>query len=63
MLTAVAPAELVQLGDEILAEVEEMAYLYDRPLRLDSTRTEEVLGVTATPFEEVLEEIVRGARS
>ncbi|MFD8694048.1 NAD-dependent epimerase/dehydratase family protein [Kitasatospora purpeofusca] len=63
VLTAVAPAELVQLGDEILAEVEEMAYLYDRPLRLDSTRTEEVLGVAATPFEEVLEEIVRGARS
>ncbi len=62
-LTAVAPAELARSGNEVLAEVEEMAYLYDRPLRLDSTRTEEVLGVTATPFEAVLDEIVRGARS
>ncbi|MFC5661866.1 NAD-dependent epimerase/dehydratase family protein [Kitasatospora misakiensis] len=63
LLTAMPPAELARSGDAVLAEVEEMGYLYDRPLRLDSTRTEELLGVTATPFEAVVEETVAAPRA
>ncbi|MFE7560614.1 NAD-dependent epimerase/dehydratase family protein [Kitasatospora sp. NPDC057500] len=61
-LTAVPVAELAGSGDEILAEVEEMGYLYDRPLLLDSSAAREVLGVAATPLEAVVEEIVRDLR-
>ncbi|MFF8768596.1 NAD-dependent epimerase/dehydratase family protein [Kitasatospora sp. NPDC015120] len=61
-LTAVPAAELAGTGDEILAEVEEMAYLYDRPLLLDSALTRQVLGVAATPLGTVVEEVVRDLR-
>ncbi|MFF7456739.1 NAD-dependent epimerase/dehydratase family protein [Kitasatospora sp. NPDC008115] len=61
-LTAVPVTELAGSGDEMLAEVEEMGYLYDRPLLLDSSATREALGVAATPLEAVVEEIVRDLR-
>ncbi|MFE7189865.1 NAD-dependent epimerase/dehydratase family protein [Kitasatospora sp. NPDC057541] len=61
-LTEVSRAELARSGNEILAEVEEMGYLYDRPLLLDSTVTRETLAVAATPLETVVEESVRALR-
>ncbi|MFD0275428.1 NAD-dependent epimerase/dehydratase family protein [Kitasatospora sp. NPDC127111] len=63
-LTALSPEELARAGeaDEVLAEVVEMGYLYYRPLLLDSTRTEEVLGVSATPLDTVLAETARSLR-
>lgn len=49
-------ATLRALGetDAILAEVVEMAYLYERALQLDATATREALGVAASPLEQVL---------
>lgn len=49
-------ATLRALGeaDPILAEVVEMAYLYEQPLRLDSTATRALLGVEASPLEQVV---------
>lgn len=41
-----------------MAEVPEMAYLYDRALRLDASETERVLGVRATALDLVLKELV-----
>ncbi|MEV6978514.1 NAD-dependent epimerase/dehydratase family protein [Kitasatospora sp. NPDC093806] len=62
-LSSITTAELARVPgfEEMLAEVAEMAYLYDRPLLVDSARTEEVLGVTATPVAVVVAETVRGS--
>lgn len=40
--------------DSILAEVVEMAYLYERPLRLDAAATRNALGIEATALEQIL---------
>ncbi|MFB6889000.1 NAD-dependent epimerase/dehydratase family protein [Kitasatospora sp. NPDC056327] len=61
-LTELPRTELARSGNPVLAEVEEMGYLYDRPLLLDSTRTERALGVAATPLEAVVEETVRASK-
>ncbi|MGO4702270.1 NAD-dependent epimerase/dehydratase family protein [Dyella sp. 2RAB6] len=49
-------AALRTLGetDSILAEVVEMAYLYEQPLRLDAQATRAMLGIAASPLEQVL---------
>ena len=49
-------AELQGLAavDPMMREVAEMAYLFDAPCVLDSTHTQQVLGVTASPQEEAL---------
>jgi nucleoside-diphosphate-sugar epimerase len=49
-------AELVALGarNSIIHELVEMAYLFDRPWRLDATHAERVLGVQATPLDAAL---------
>jgi hypothetical protein len=56
ILRAMPVEELRKLGesDPIMAEVVEMYYLNDRPHVLDSTRTERLLGVHATPVDQVL---------
>ena len=41
-------------GDSIMHAVIEMLYLLDAPCVLDASATERALGVTATPFDEVL---------
>ncbi|NOK17005.1 NAD-dependent epimerase/dehydratase family protein [Corallococcus carmarthensis] len=48
--------ELVALGehDSIIREVVEVAYLLDRAFTLDASKAERVLGVHATPLDEVL---------
>jgi nucleoside-diphosphate-sugar epimerase len=55
-LTRMSTAELEGLGavDTIMREVLEMTYLYERPLCLDFTATQQALGVTATPIDKVL---------
>jgi nucleoside-diphosphate-sugar epimerase len=55
-LTRMPMAELEGLGafDTIMREVIEMTYLYDRPLCLNSTATQQALGVRATPIDKVL---------
>ncbi len=55
-LRAMPVEELRELGESepIMAEVVEMYYLSDRPHVLDSTRTEHLLGVHATPVDQVL---------
>ncbi|GAA3200914.1 NAD-dependent epimerase/dehydratase family protein [Actinocorallia longicatena] len=40
--------------DPVMAEVPEMLYLYDRPSLLDSTATEQALGLKPTPLDDVL---------
>lgn len=54
-------AELETLGasDSIMREIVEMVYLYDRPCLLDSTETQQVLGVRAAPIDEVLRDTLR----
>ena len=55
-LERMPPATLRALGetDSILAEVVEMAYLYELPLRLDSKATRDALGIAASPLEQVI---------
>jgi nucleoside-diphosphate-sugar epimerase len=48
--------------DSILAEVVEMAYLYEQPLRLDSASTRSVLGVHASPLEQVIADTLATGR-
>jgi hypothetical protein len=45
-------------SDSIVAEVVEMLYMIERPAVLDSGETRRLLGVEATPIEEVVAEIV-----
>jgi nucleoside-diphosphate-sugar epimerase len=54
-------AELDALGaaDSILREIVEMAYLFDRDCILDSTETQQALGVRATPIDQVLRDTLR----
>ncbi len=45
--------------DAVMAELPEMAYLYEREPRLDSSDTERLLGVrAATPLDAVLKELM-----
>lgn len=46
-------------ADTIVAEVVEMLYMVERPAILDSTETRRLLGVKATPIDEVVAEIVK----
>lgn len=59
-LRRMTPGELAELvaRDAVMAEVPEMAYMYDRALRLDASETETVLGVRATALDLVLKELV-----
>ena len=60
-LTAMTRDELSVLAasDSVLAEVLEMLYMIERPAVLNSDETRRVLGVEATPLDEVIAEIVR----
>lgn len=64
-LERMTTAALRALGesDSIMAEVVEMAYLYERPLRLDWTMTRAVLGVEATPLEQVMADTLGQTRT
>ncbi|MEV4373899.1 hypothetical protein AB0J71_43055 [Nonomuraea sp. NPDC049637] len=57
--------ELEEIGrtDSIMAELPEMLYLYDRPHLLDASSTVEMLGVAATPVDDVLMEMAAAARN
>ncbi|MFF1909217.1 NAD-dependent epimerase/dehydratase family protein [Kitasatospora sp. NPDC058218] len=63
-LSAVSEEELARLGgsDEFLAAMIETNHLRYRPLLLDSARTEQVLGVAATPLDAVLAETAHALR-
>lgn len=41
-------------ADTMMAEVAEMVYLFERPFLLDASETQRLLGVSATPLEQVL---------
>ncbi|MET9960598.1 NAD-dependent epimerase/dehydratase family protein [Streptomyces sp. NPDC006326] len=62
-LTAMSPEQMAALAatDEVMAEISEMGYLYERELRLDAAETERVLGVRATALDLVLKEMVQEA--
>ncbi|GGT33744.1 hypothetical protein GCM10010176_092880 [Nonomuraea spiralis] len=57
--------ELEEIGrtDSVMAEFPEMLYLYDRPNVLDASSTVDVLGVAATPLDDVLAEMAAAART
>ncbi|MCM3885496.1 NAD-dependent epimerase/dehydratase family protein [Frankia sp. R82] len=63
-LSPLTAAELEQWGrgDSVLAEVQEMFYLFDRPTLLDASRTRAVLDVDATPLDAVLKEMTASPR-
>jgi nucleoside-diphosphate-sugar epimerase len=46
-------------GNSLVAELSEMLYLFERPLLLDSTLTEQTFGIKPTPLDDVLLETVR----
>jgi hypothetical protein len=54
------PAELEEMGRDnpVMLEFLEILYLYQRPAVLDSSRTTNVLKVTATPLDQVLHEMI-----
>lgn len=58
-LRRMTPGELAEqvAGDAVTAEIPEMAYLYDRALRVDASETETILGVRATALDLVLKEL------
>jgi len=60
-LVAMSGAELAALaaGSSVFAAVVEMLYLVERPAVLDAIETAQLLGVTATPFDEVLRDTLR----
>lgn len=62
-LTRLSDVQLAELarGDALMNEVVEMAYLFDRPWRLDATDAERVLGVTASPLDAALRDTLRTA--
>jgi hypothetical protein len=47
-------------GDSILAAVTEMLYLFDGPAVIEASETTRVLGVTVTPFDDVLADTLAG---
>ncbi|WP_260194556.1 hypothetical protein [Actinophytocola gossypii] len=47
--------------DPIMAEVPEMQYLYQRPAVMGTALTTRTFGLTATPLDEVLTEMVKAA--
>ncbi|MFT4083219.1 MAG: NAD-dependent epimerase/dehydratase family protein [Nocardioides sp.] len=59
-LTAMTRDDLATLAssDTIIAEVQEMLYMLERPAILDSTETRRLLGVQPTPIEKVIAEII-----
>ncbi|MFF3210477.1 NAD-dependent epimerase/dehydratase family protein [Streptomyces sp. NPDC002886] len=61
-LRRMTPGELAEqvARDAVMAEIPEMAYMYDAALRLDASDTEAVLGVRATPLDLVLKELAGG---
>ena len=48
-----------ELEEQGLGELIEMSYLFDRPLRVDSTDTEELLGIRASSLDEMVEDTLR----
>lgn len=48
----------IAASDSMVAEVVEMLYMTERPALFDSTETRRLLGVDATPFEAVVDEVV-----
>ncbi|MFJ9697055.1 hypothetical protein [Kitasatospora sp. NPDC101183] len=50
--------EAIGRTDSVMAEFPEMLYLYDRPNLLDASFTSEAPGLTATPLDLVLDEMV-----
>lgn len=61
-LRRMTPGELAAEAarDAVMAEVPEMAYMYESALRLDASETERVLGVRATALDLVLKELMEG---
>jgi nucleoside-diphosphate-sugar epimerase len=59
-LRRMMPAELEEMGRDnpVMLEFLEILYLYQRPAVLDSSRTTNVLKVTATPLDQVLHEMI-----
>ncbi len=59
-LRRMTAGELEEMGRDnpVMLEFLEILYLYEKPAVLDSTRTAQVLQVTATPIDQVLQEIV-----
>ena len=62
-LTRMSREELEALGraDSIMREIVEMAYLFERPLVLDSSETERILGVRATSLDAMLRDTLRAS--
>lgn len=60
-LTSMTRDQLEHLAvtDSLLAEVVEMLYMIERPTVVDSTETRRLLGIEATPLDDVLAEIAR----
>lgn len=58
-LTRMGPRRLAELaaGDALMAEILEMAYMYEREFLLDASETERVLGIRATELASVLREM------
>jgi nucleoside-diphosphate-sugar epimerase len=50
----------IGLGDSIMAELEEILYLYDRPAIVDSSLTERILDVKPSALDDVLSEMAAG---
>ncbi|MFD7262695.1 NAD-dependent epimerase/dehydratase family protein [Streptomyces sp. NPDC059874] len=63
-LRTMTPDELdaAAAADVVMAEIPEMAYQYDRELRLDASGTERLLGVRATEPDLVLKELLPSGR-
>lgn len=53
--------DLEALGrdDELMRELPEMAYLFRRPLILDASDTEQVLGVSASSLDTMIDDSLR----
>ena len=47
------------VADTMMREVAERVYLFDEPCILDGARTQEVLGVAASPLEEAMRDTLR----
>ena len=63
-LRQLSAEELAAIGknDAVMAEVVEMLYSLDNPDLLDSVLTEKTFGLSATPLDDVLTEMVRTSR-
>jgi nucleoside-diphosphate-sugar epimerase len=62
-LSRMSAEEVDRIGatDSIMREISEMLYLFERPSILDSSETERVLGVSATPLDEALADLIRAS--